>query len=211
MPVTGSLLKIITRYTWLGQRCQNVAWYQPVGVVFATADMTAVCEAYWNTIKNDIRPIAPNNLATASFDSILGYEYDGGLGYAEYPVPTGERAGTRGPGAPEDAVSGALDVGARLTVGTRMTRPGHKRIPFLFQIDVEGNAVAAPFLALAEPVFKIWSEPVNLLAPLLLGVLNPMVVSLDSFGVVSASQPVTGQVINPDLTTQVSRKKGRGI
>lgn len=212
MPITSSLIKVTNRYTYLGQKCENVQYYHPVGAAFLTADMTGVLEAYWNDIKASHRAIMTNFDGDATWDSILGEEIGGGLSYAEYPIPTLERVGTRATTGLGDPLNSFSAGGIRLTVGTRVTRPGQKRFPFLFEADVQRNALGAAYLALLTAVGVKYSESVFLGVPVATGELQPMIVRINrTTGEVEASQPVTGKVVNPNITTQVSRKVGRGI
>lgn len=213
MAITGNLLRLITRYEWLGQKCENVAWYTPGGAAFLTATMAGVAEAYWNNIKDRYRAIVPTE-AGAVFTSILGTEFNGSEGYGEFAIPAGERAGTRVSGEGE-LVTGTLAVGVRLTVATRLTRPGQKRVPFLKEGDIYQNELDAGIIALMETLSEIWSTDLVLGAPVALGTLSPVVVTFNSAPLVVEDTPqewqaVVGALVNHDITSQVSRKKGRG-
>jgi hypothetical protein len=211
MPITGSLLKLVLRYTWQGQNCENVGWYAPNGAAFVTATMEGVLEAYWNDIKAGMRAILTDFSAIGQYQSILGTEYGGGNSYAEFAIPVDEKTGTRSTAGLGEAVTGILAVGARMTVGTRLTKPGQKRLPFLYEADISNNALNAPILALAETAFQTWSQDRILGAPVATGVLKPQVVRpLAGLTVPTVFQPITGQIVNTDITSQVSRKKGHG-
>lgn len=212
MPITGSEIKITVRYTYLEQKCENVQYYRPVGAAFLTATMDGVLEAYWNTVKSAFRAIMTDNLPDASWDSILGEEIDGGLSFAEFPIPVLERVGTRATtGLGEPLLSFAAG-GFRQTVATRLTRPGQKRFPFLFEADVIRNVLGGAYLALLAAVADFFCTDVPLGVPVLTGVLSPEVVHDPTPSrPTRATQLITGFIINPDVTSQVSRKKGRGI
>lgn len=210
MAITGNLLKIITRYTWLQQKCENVMWYEAQGAAFLTATAAGVGEAYWNDVKDLYRAIAPALLPDCSFESVLVYEYNGGDAYGEYAVPTLERVGLRDT-TNKPRVTGTLAGGVRLTVATRATRPGQKRVPFLLEEDIDNNDLGAAYLALLENLAAIWDTPRVLGAPVALGVLAPVIVSLTGTPPMpTAYQEVIGHLVNRDITSQVSRKKGRG-
>lgn len=212
MALTASIIKIILRYTYLGQKCENIQYYRPDGAAFLTATMDTLLEAYWNDIKTAARGIMTNYIGDASWDSLLGEEIGGGLAYAEYAVPTGERVGTRSTTGLGDPVSSFSAGGVRLAVATRATRPGQKRFPFLFEADVDRNALGATYLTLLTALGLKFSAQITLGAPVATGVLHPIVTRHDHSDppIITASQDVIGQVVNQDVTTQVSRKKGRG-
>lgn len=210
MPITGSFVSLTTRYIWLGQRCENVAWYSPGGIAFLTATAAGVAEAYWNNVKDRYRAMVDDRVPAPVFVSVLCKEYGGGGGLGEYGIPAGESAGTRA-GATGELVTAALAGAMRLTVATTATRPGQKRFPFLTESDVQENDLTAPFLALMEAAHGIWDTELTLGAPVLAGVLVPAIVRLSPDGLtVTASQDVIGHVINPNVRTQVSRLFGRG-
>lgn len=213
MAITGNLIRLITRYEWLGQKCENVAWYTPGGAAFLTATMAGVAEAYWDNIKDRYRAIVPDSAGTV-FTSILGTEFNGGGGYGEFAIPALEREGTRAD-ATVELVTGTLAGGVRLTVATNLTKPGQKRVPFLLEEDIYQNALNPTYIGLLEDLAEIWSTDLVLGAPVLLGTLSPVVVSFNSAPGVPEPTPqqwqaVVGVVVNHDITSQVSRKKGRG-
>jgi len=57
----------------------------------------------------------------------------------------------------------------------------------------------------------VLTDPMALGAPAVGVVLAPHVVGLNADGTVRAAQPITGYVINNSVTSQVSRKFGRGM
>lgn len=210
MPVTAPHIKVLFRYTYLGQKCQNVQWFRPVGAAFLTATMDGVLEALWANMEADLRQITPASLTLASWDSLLGEELGGGGSFAEYPVPDAERVGTRAGGADSDLIPSFNAGGFRQTVGTRATRPGQKRFPFLMESDVSNNELGATYKSFLEAIAIRFSNPVVLGTPVATGVLQPEVGGTEVSGVPTVFQDITGFVINPDVTSQISRKKGRG-
>lgn len=211
MAIIGNRIDIHIRYTYLGQKCQNVMSYEPGGAAFLTADMIQVLEAYWNNIKGAFRALASTSAAVNTFDSLLGIEHGLGNQMAEYPIPPAERVGTRAAGDDGEWLSSFTAVGCRLTVATRSTRPGQKRLPFLRESDVTGNTLVPSIITLMDPAFQKFGDDVLLGAPVATGVLLPLVVHEPTVAAPAyAQQLVTGYTINPDVTTQVSRKKGRG-
>jgi len=172
--------------------------------------MTGVLEAFWNDIKTLLRGIASTSTAVNTFDSLYGEEIGGGNSYAEYAVPVAERAGTLAAGDDGEWVSGLMSVGSKMVVGTHNTRPGQKRLPFLREGDITGNLLTAAAVAKFDPVFAIWSEAHILGAPVATGSLFPEIGGTRIAGVPTVWQDVVGRLTNTDITSQVSRKKGRG-
>lgn len=211
MPVTGTLLKIIVRYVYLNQNCENVGWYTPGGAAFLTATMDGVLEAYWNDVKAAWHDMAYNDTTLNSIDSVLGYEMDGALGYAEFPVPALERVGIRTVAAQGQPLPGTLAGAVRLTVGSTVTRPGQKRAPFIGEANISGNDLDPTYLARLATWGETYSNVRILGAPVATGILTPQVVHIDrETGAIGARQDITGQVVNPYASSQVSRKRGHG-
>jgi len=211
MAISSTEFKINLRYTYLDQKCQNVQYFRLSGAAFLTATALGVLEAYWNDIKTAMRALTSTSSAVGTFDSILGEEIGGGLSFAEFSIPSGERVGTRAAGDDGEWVSGIMALGMRQTVATRFTRPGQKRFPWLRESDITGNELTTATITLYTPAVEKWALPITLGAPVATGVMTPMIVHEPTVAApVRATQNVTGYVINTDVTSQVSRKKGRG-
>lgn len=96
-------------------------------------------------------------------------------------------------------------------MSTRATRPGQKRLPFLCEVDNIDGYVQAILTNLTVSWAQVITQRMVLGAPAALEVLQPIVTRKNAQGAVLASQPVTGYLVNPLVTTQNSRKLGRGI
>jgi hypothetical protein len=206
----GVPLRITIRGQIIGQAFQNVAWYVTDGAAFLTADATAVGEAFWNDIKGVWRAaMLPSTGLTT--DSILVSEVGPGGAFGEYAIPSGERQGTR-VGGTGDFLPSFNAAGIRLVVATRTTRPGQKRIVGGLEGDAGGQQWLPAYLTLINNIAPKFAEPITLGAPVATGVLIPHVVRTNADGsAVLASQEITGWVTNTNVTSQVSRKVGRGI
>lgn len=211
MPITASNLEIILRYTHYGQRMQTVRTYRPTGAAFLTASPSGVGEAWWNDVKAAWRGVCGAGYGNV-FDSVFVREIGGGLAYGEYAIPAGERAGTRASGALGDGMPSYVAVGCKLTVGTGVTRPGQMRIPFLADADTLGNDVASGFLTLCQTLAAKYSSTITLGAPVATGTLTPNVLRYSKTvpPTVIASQDIGGYLLNSRVTSQVSRRSGRG-
>lgn len=208
MAILVNDLKVTVRGTIFGKQWYNVQWYRLTGPgPFATADPVQVGEAYWNDVKGAYRAcVFPDPYFT--FESVLVAEPGLTGAYAEYSVPPAEREGARTVGLGNAPLASFNATGVRLTVGSRVTRPGQKRFCFLTEADVDGNDIEAPMLTLVEDVAQKFSSAITLGAPVALGGMHPEIVRLDpTTQLVTVKQDVTGHLVNPLVTSQVSRKQ----
>lgn len=210
MAVIGPHIKVSYRYTFLGQQCQNVQYYTIGGAAFATADMIQVLEALWDNQQEVLRELTPANLTLASWDSLLGEEIGGLGGYAEYAIPDAERIGLRAGTTDSDLLPPFNAFAFRQSVGTRATRPGQKRFPFVTEEDMSVGVLNATGLGIITPVAEAFSTQRVLGVPVATGVLTPVVGGTVVDGVPTVWQDVTGFVVNAYVSSQISRKVGRG-
>lgn len=210
MAISASHIEVALRYTNLGQNCQTARLYTWDGASIAAATAVQVAEAWWNHYKDAWRALVAASAPVGQFLSVFVREVGGGLAFGEYAVPAGEQLGTRttGTGSPMPSYTA---VGCRLTVGSLLTRPGQMRIPFLLDSDTNGNDVDPAFLLLCDDLAGLYSGPNILGAPVATGVLAPQVVTygIDN-NTVAASQDIVGYLLNPFVTSQVSRRHGHG-
>lgn len=207
----GVPLKIVIRGRLVGQQFNNVCWFLTDGAAFLTADAVGVGEAFWNDIKATWRP-AMAAVSSLQTESILVSEPGPTGAFGEFAVPTGERTGTRDATGLGDFLPSFNAAGFRQTVATRTTRPGQKRIVGGMEADQGAGAWTLGYLALIDAIANKLSNPITLGAPVATGVLIPIVTRLNAAGSeVLANQEITGYVTNPNVTSQVSRKIGRGV
>jgi len=208
----GTLSKIAVTLTMdqaIG-KAMNV-WTYNVLEIIGTPTAGHYAEAWWNHVKTAYRALVPAGYGN-SFQSVLVRELGNSTGeYGEYGIPAGEQVGTRTGGTDNDFMPSFAAAGVRLTVGTRVTRPGQKRFPFLQQGDVNVNSLGTTFNGLLVTLMDIMEANMTLGAPAAGVVLVPAVVSLNADGSIRTSQLVTGYKINPFVTSQNSRKAGRGM
>lgn len=206
----GTLLELSMVSTVGSNKLMNVWGYEVTGTFSGIAAVN-VAEAWWNAVKTNYRALV---YATAGwvYTSVLIRELNNPAGeLAEFTVPTGEQQGTRTAPAAPDFLPIFNAVGMRLTVSTRATRPGQKRIWGLTESDNDSNLVSSTFLALVNTLGNQMDGPITLLSPALGMDLQPVVFRKDVAGAVTAHQNVTGHVTNSIITSQVSRRLGRGI
>lgn len=212
MPIgLGIPLQVVVRGTYLGQQVQVGQWYETDGAAFLTATPEAVGNAYWQHIKVAFRALLANAVQV-QLESVYVAE-DGATGaYGEYPIPPAEKQGTRVISTLNDLMPPFAAGGVRLTVGSRVTRPGQKRMFGLYESDSDnGGYLGSVYRGLLGAVAAYWSAPITLGAPVATGVLTPIVTRRDpNTGLITDYQPVTGFLVKDTVTTQNSRKYGHG-
>lgn len=211
MAITPGMLIEMTLWMDLtGSRAANVWQYEVVSaVVPATAEEVAA--AWWAAVKGVYRATAVVT-GGRQFRSVAIRELNNPVGeLAEYAIPAADGDGTRAAGTLGSYLPTANAMGVRLAVSSRLTRPGQKRLNFLTEGDVFNNDVGAGFISLAEDLMNVMTADISLPSPALATLLDPIVCRKDVTGAVTANQPVIGYVVNPVVTTQTSRRAGRGI
>lgn len=205
----GSLIEVSLMQSFLsGNSVMNVFQYLVQGT-FGPAGASAVGEAWWNHVKDEYRAICTTN--ASPFRSVLVRELDDPAGaYGEYSIPTSEWPGTRPPPA-GDWMPMFVTAGVRLTVDTRVTRPGQKRFSYLTESDCDGTYLSLGYSVPLGALMDVLTTELVLGAPVAGGSLLPIITKKDgATGAVLAHQPVTGYIINNAVTHQVSRRVGRG-
>lgn len=207
---TGSKISVTLNMTTAGYVAQNV-WSYNVLELVGTPSASHYGEAWWNHVKVAYRSIAALGWG-ASFKSVRVLELGSSVGeYGEFSIPAGEQTGTRANPVDADVTPVFLAAGVRLTVPTRVTRPGQKRLPFLTQADQASQDISVAFKALVATMMDTMTANMTLGAPAAGVVLVPSVVGLNSDGTIRASQVVSGYVVADKVTSQLSRKAGSGI
>lgn len=211
MAFSASHIEITLRYTVLSQECQTARQYTWDGAAIAAATAVQVGEAWWNHVKAAWRALVVADAVAGEFKSVLVREIGGSLSYGEYPIPVGEKLGTRSATGLGAYLPSYCAVGVRLSVGSSVTRPGQMRIPFMTEFDNDNNNVHATFQGLVNTLADLYDAPNTLGAPVATGVLTPNVVRYgNNPDTLLASQPIIGHVTNTSTTSQVSRRKGHG-
>lgn len=207
----GSLIEMAVVGSAFDQTIINT-WTYEVGNAPVSSSAADWGEAWWNHVKAAYRGI-PTTDYTTIFEVVRVRELDTALGeYGEFAVPISEMAGTRSVAA-STAVAPFIAAGVRLTVGTRVTRPGQKRFAGLGESDLDHAALTSAVNGAVDTLMTLMTGPVFVLgAPAALGELTPVIVRRDPVtGLPVAHQRATGYVRNPNYTTQNTRKIGRGI
>lgn len=210
MTLNAGYYKIILRMTFLDQKIQVGRTVLLGGAALLTLEASDIANAWWDSVAGSWRSLSAGTVDEASFDSVVCEELVDGGALGEYAIPSGERAGTRASGGSTFLPSFAA-CGVRLTVGTRATRPGQMRLPFLLESDVTLNGIGAAYQALARDVALEYTDEWALPAPAFGVALQNVVVRYEGTPpAIVADQRIIGAVVNPYVTSQVSRKIGRG-
>lgn len=211
MALGGSNLKVSLRGLIQGQKWQVGCWYTIGGAAFLTATPVGVGEAYWNFMKTAWRALQYNTVDMTTLEVFV--EEPGVSGqYGTFAVPSGEQKGTR-------ALAGGYYLcppfdayGIRQTVGSRVTRPGQKRIPGIGTQDINTGDVISTTQTLLAAATAQFTAVVTLGSPVATGLMTPAVCRINpTTREILAQQAVTGYIINNHVTSQVSRKAGRGV
>lgn len=206
----GALVELTMVARVGSNRLMNVFGYEVVGS-FPGVTGVQLGEAWWNDVKTVYRSLV---YATAGwvYESVLVRELNNPVGeLAEFTVPLAEQQGTRTAPANADFLPIFNSVGVRLAVGTRTTRPGQKRVWGLTESDNDSNILGSVFKGIVTTWATHMVSNIILGSPATAMEIDPQVFRKDAAGAVIAQQPVTGFVVSDIITSQVSRRLGRGM
>jgi len=205
----GDVVRFELIMTVQADEFRNIWDYELSGVVSPTITAPQMAEAWWNHVKATYRASMSlglgNIFSRVACRSLMSPVGDAG----EYAIAGAEKVGTRstpsGDWAPQ-----FLACGAKLVVGSRLTRPGAKRFFGMYEADFAANSVNVTFQNLCASIMNNMLPNFILGAPAATVQLNPVVVRLASNGTASVWQQWNSYTINPSVTTQNTRKVGRG-
>lgn len=206
---TGSHLRIAFVGQIMAQEFVSLWNYRVSANLAGNTAAALVAQAYWGTISSVWRALYPN-AAVFSTTQIRVWDNEDDEGeFGTYAIPTAEQVGTRTVIASDEASPSFAATGVKLTVGTRVTRPGQKRIPFLLEKDVANNALVASWVTLVN-AFMAQAEGALVLSVPALGMELQSEVFGDAIpdkGIPRRYQDTTGYAVNPYVTTQNTRKQ----
>lgn len=207
---TGSRIEVSLSMVVASQRVMNV-WQYRADPVTGSPSAAEIGAAWWAAVKTPYRALCNSGYGQV-FRSVTVRELNNPTGaYGEYAIPSGEQTGTRTIAAEGGIATTFVAAGVRLAVETRATRPGQKRFGFVSESDINENVLSSGYQSLLVTLMDTMTNSLTLGSPALATVLLPIVVSKDATGAVTADQAVTGYVINTNVTSQVSRRFGRGV
>lgn len=204
-----SLVEVsLIQQTFAGQ-VYNVFGYEVTSGI-GEVEGVSVGEAWWNYVKDEYRAMVRPTEAWL-FSSVVVREMNNPTGVlAEWSIPTGEQQGSRTGVGTSEFLPPFNAAGFKMTVGSRATRPGQKRIGGLLEVDAVAWSLDATYKALLVTLAEELCTTLTLAAPAATWNLTPNIFRKDATGAVTAHQAVTGYVINNNVTSQVSRKLGLG-
>lgn len=204
-----SKIEISLRQQMYNQQVINTFHYN-VRIWPVTVQAVDAAEAWWNDIKATYRAVIAVGFGDAAI-SVRLRELNNPTGdYAEYDIPAGERVGTRANPAQAEGLPAFCAAATRLVVGSRATRPGQKRMAFLMEGDNSSGTLQASYKTPLQTFMAHMAFGMVLGAPAALVDLQSIVVKKDTAGNVIAWQPITGYIVNNSISTQNTRKIGRG-
>lgn len=210
MAITSEYLQITVRGVLLGQKVQVSQWYRAAGIAFSLSSAEAVGNAYWQNIKTAWRA-THLNFGNDRTESILVSE-PGGFGeYGTYSIPLSEQIGTHAGVAGDNQMPSFVSAGVKLNVSTRVTRPGQKRFWGLMESFQTDGVLNSTYIALVDTLAGKFSGVIALGEPVLAGSLEPYIMKINPLdGSMIVGQPVSGHTVSFFVTSQNSRKVGRG-
>jgi len=206
LPDNG-LVRITLNQTHQGQQVRNVFWYRAEDAVGGDAAL-GIGQTFWEVVRTAWRAFTPAT-TLLTFDSVDVRYMDGDLDYAVYTIPEAERQGTRTAGT---AQLMPVFIAANITLNpaNRQVRPASKRIGGLLETDNNANAIELGTRSLLGALGTAFTA--TLASGGFIDFLTPVVV-----GMPNANRPtrllipIVSHQVGRNVTTQNSRKVGRGI
>jgi hypothetical protein len=205
----GALLEVSVSGEVFSNAIYNV-WQYEVTTSVPTITAEQVAEAWWANVKTNYRAV-PTSTYTGLFRLVRVRELNAPTGaFGAYGIPIAERGGTRSPGSSSDILPIFNAAAVRMNVGTRVTRPGQKRFCGLNEDDQTNGQLQTAAVSAVNTLMTQMIASMTLGAPAATMTLKPIICRKDVTGAVVASQPVTSFTVNTFVSSQVSRKIGRG-
>lgn len=204
----GDIYQMTVQGTILGETVANVWYLQVASIGAGGIDATNLAEGWWNHIKTSYRAVAVTNHTTA-YQNILAEQCGTGTReFGVYPVPIAEQGGTRsnGSGGGAESLPSFTAIGMRLNVGSRLTRPGQKRLWGLAEIDQNANQLQASAYGAADALGMTMRGTLTLGAPAALVDVFHVIRKTAPLDHVSVVQPITTTSVSRTVRSQVSRR-----
>lgn len=207
--IPNSLIEVVLVQSQYNQQVLNVFQYL-VADDPALPSAVQIAEAWWNDIKTTYRALIAVGFGDAAFSVKLRELNNLAGDYGEYDIPLAERVGTRANPAQAEGLPSFNAAATRWVVGTRATRPGQKRTAFLMEGDNSSGGLQASYKTPLSAFMTHMTSFLTLGAPAALTRLQPIICRKDASGFVVAHQDVTGFIIANQISSQNTRKIGRG-
>lgn len=145
LPDVPDVYRVIHVQQFSGEEVLNIYHYRDTGALaFSPA---SVAQGWWDSVKASFRALQPTS---GGFTSIrVDCEFlEAPRPFGSYVIPVGEQQGLRA--APTDfmPVWSAFEIS--LAVGTRVTRPGNKRIAGMLEGDQSSGIIIAGTVTLVQ-------------------------------------------------------------
>lgn len=186
-----------------GEQLLNVFHYRDAALISPTA--AAMAQGFWDKVKAAWRAI-PTTTSGYQFISVLAEQLYSPYGFFTYSVPLAEQGGTRV--LVSDQLPSFIAGTIKLNVGTRVTRPGSKRISGLTENDVTGQFLNNATITLLQTLGALLDD--NYIPTGFVGDVTPVIVGYPTALLPGSPrvQNVTSTTVDSRTSNQLSRKLG---
>lgn len=203
MATDGDIIEIVDRQTTNPDLALNVYHYR-IDCGILTVPPLTIATFWWGNCNAVIRGLQMNDLLHIR---VSCKNLENPADYAEYIVPTAQQAGLNTAG---ETQSRQAAIGVTFRGSTVVTRPGSKRVCGVPEAaSGDWGALVPAFITAATDYGSHMASSLNSLSPPF--VLVPVILGLpNSERPTRVENPVSGFVVNPYVTSQNTRKIGRG-
>lgn len=204
--VENDIIEIIDEQTYFNQQVLNRYLYRAGTVSESGVTPAEIGEAWWTAFGTTIR--AAQNAAVNHLQ-VRVEVLTGARDYGQYVIPTGERTGTHSTST--NALAPFMAASVTLQGQTRATRPGGKRYVGGTEADtLDFGVLDGSYKTLVEAIAALIPDQIEVGgddgAMLILPVLYRPASDLDPM----VTNPIVATIVNPNISTQNTRKVGRG-
>lgn len=203
MPTSGDIVEIVDRQTTNPDLALNVYHYRVESGILTISPAT-IAQFWWNDCKTVIKNLQTNDLLHIR---VTCKNLENPADYGEYLIPVGEQPGTNSSG---DTQARQAAIGITFRGETVLTRPGGKRIAGIPEAaSADWGSLVPSFITAAVDYGDHMIAQLNSLTPAF--VLVPVIVGFPNDDrPARVENDINGYVINPYITSQNTRKIGRG-
>lgn len=205
MVAAGTVLQVNLRGTFMQQKIQNVFHFRLV----AAADdgyMSAFANGFWQHIKVQWRAVTPLS-AKLIYTDVTVEALGGSNPFGQYTIPVAEQQGTRATATLFMPPFNAANI--TFNVSNRNVRPGSKRIAGLVEEDQADGVLNDSLIGLYNTLAVKLIDDVTVADPAMSGIF--VIYGRENNNrPTPVSEPVVGYKTSPNVSSQNSRKFGRG-
>lgn len=206
----GEILRVIDKQTLFGQQVLNVYYYE-VGTDLGGTTPLEIAEGWWDSIEEALRACQHEEL---NHVEVTVESLDGSHDFGTFTIPIGMGEGTR---TGTDCMPPFASFGLKMIPQNRQVRPGSKRIAGVDEDVVDnGGVVSTGMIALLQTFADIISAPIpfvgflDTIVPVVVGFPHPASPTGRPARLDRVAIPVTATSVSTYVTTQNTRKYGRG-